>query len=62
MKKTAPEEDFETAYEVWELFALLQKYGDRLESDTRALLARDFGVTPDEYMALAEGPLDEGEN
>lgn len=51
-------EDFDTAYEIWELFALLKKYGDRLEPDTRALLARDFGVTPDEYMALGEGPLD----
>lgn len=55
-------EDFDTAYEVWELFALLQKHGNRLEPDTRALLARDFGVTPEEYMALGEGPLDEGEN
>lgn len=51
------EEDFEAAYAAWELFALLSRHADRLKPDTRALLARDFDVTPDEYVALGEGPL-----
>ena len=51
------EEDFEAAYAAWELSALLRHHGDRLKPDTRALLARDFGVTPDEYVALGEDPL-----
>jgi hypothetical protein len=55
---TAPEEDFEVAYEVWELFTLLKTHGHRLGADTKALLARDFGVTKDEWFALDEGPLD----